>query len=348
MKNTSVKKLANESVKESTTGRGIYYRLITLWVLCEAMLGGIIHAAKIPVSGLIVGSGAVICICLIAYYVPAKGAIMKATLMVAVFKMVLSPQAPPMAYLAVFFQGVMGELLFWRQKLYRISCLLLGLIALVESGLQRIFVLTIIYGNSFWKAINDFLNQLTGQKEFTNYSLLAGVAYVVLHVFMGFVIGWWAGIIPQRVLKWKNQFAITAETSEEDNILPGKRKKKTWMKKGVFIIWIILILLYFQSYFALGDPIFPSSLPLQILIRSVIIVLAWYFVVSPLLSYLLKNWLQKKQLTAKKDIQQIATLLPHIQQAIVKSWKMSAAQKGMGRFILFSKMVLTRVLLYEE
>ncbi|HEY6503012.1 MAG TPA: hypothetical protein VIZ28_03470, partial [Chitinophagaceae bacterium] len=90
----------------------IYYRLIALWVLNEAMLGGIIHGLKIPVSGLIVGGAAVICICLIAWYVPKKGAIIKATIIVAIFKMMLSPQAPPPAYMAVFFQGLMGELLF--------------------------------------------------------------------------------------------------------------------------------------------------------------------------------------------------------------------------------------------
>jgi hypothetical protein len=54
--------------QQETTGidKLIYYRLIALWVLCEAMLGGIIHGFKIPVSGLIVGSFAVVCNCLIA------------------------------------------------------------------------------------------------------------------------------------------------------------------------------------------------------------------------------------------------------------------------------------------
>ena len=48
----------------------IYYRLIALWVLCEAMPGGINHGFKISVPGLTAGSCAVICICLIVYYVP--------------------------------------------------------------------------------------------------------------------------------------------------------------------------------------------------------------------------------------------------------------------------------------
>src|SRR5258706_9095264 len=140
----------------------IYYRLIALWVLCEAMLGGIIHGFKIPVSGLIVGSCAVICICLIAYYVPAKGTIIKATIIVAIFKMMLSPQAPPPAYIAVFFQGLMGELLFWEKRFFRLFCVVLALLAMVESAFQRVVSITIIYGNDFWTAVNGFLKKLTG------------------------------------------------------------------------------------------------------------------------------------------------------------------------------------------
>jgi hypothetical protein len=117
----------------------IYFRLIGLWILCEAVLGGIIHGLRIPVSGLIVGSSAVVCICLIAWYNPLKGTILKATIIVAIFKMMLSPQAPPTAYVAVFFQGILGEAIFWKRRLYTVSCILFGALALIESGLQRIW-----------------------------------------------------------------------------------------------------------------------------------------------------------------------------------------------------------------
>ena len=178
----------NTTISYSSSGVGaIYYRLIALWVLCEAMLGGIIHGLKIPVSGLIIGSCAVLCISLIAWYVPNKGAIIKATLVVAIFKMMLSPQAPPPAYIAVFFQGTLGELLFFRnRKFYSLSCIILALLALLESGLQRILVLTIVYGNDLWTVINNFINGLTKQKTTTNYSQLIAGGYVLLHC-------WWAG-----------------------------------------------------------------------------------------------------------------------------------------------------------
>ena len=126
----------------------IYYRLIALWVLCEAVLGGMMHAVKIPFTGIVVSSAAVICISLIAYYVPVKGAILKATIIVAIFKLMLSPHTPPTAYVAVFFQGLMGQILFFNLRFFRLSCILLAVLALVESPIQRIIVVTVLYGDN--------------------------------------------------------------------------------------------------------------------------------------------------------------------------------------------------------
>jgi hypothetical protein len=334
------------NLQVATINKQVYYRLVALWILCEAMLGGIIHALRIPVSGLIVGSAAVVCICLIAFYVPGKAVIIKATIIVVIFKMMLSPQAPVLAYLAVFFQGAMGELLFWNKKFYRLSCLLLGVIALLESGLQRIIVLTIVYGNNFWKAINDFIINLAGQKAFTNYSLYIAVTYIALHVLTGLIVGWWAGIIPTRVLNWHNKYQnVFVKTGKrEETILLKSNKKKKRFKKAVFIIWIILLLLYLQSHFKIGDPILSPRLSVQILIRSIIIILAWYFAIGPLLSRGLKKWLEKKQSASREEIIEITRLLPSIKTAMNESWKASSSTKGIRKIFLCCKLILVYIL----
>jgi len=273
-------------VKNSPLGvRGIYYRLIALWVLFEAMLGGIIHGLKIPISGLFVGGSAVICICLIAWYVPQRGAIIKATIIVAIFKMMLSPQAPPPAYIAVFFQGFLGELLFFRnRKFYQFSCILLAVLSLLESGLQRILVLTIVYGNDLWKVINDFINGLTKQKISTNYSLLIGTAYISLHLLTGILVGLLASVLPKRIEKWSKQKELLIELKEgELTILPATVKKRKRLKTALFIVWIILVGLYAQSYFNIGKPLLPTYIALKIVVRSFIIVLSWIFLIGPLL-----------------------------------------------------------------
>ncbi len=328
----------------SLAGKSIYYRLIALWVLCEAMLGGIIHGFKIPVSGLVVGSCAIVCICLIAWYIPTKGAIIKATIIVAVFKMMLSPQAPPPAYIAVFFQGLLGELLFWNKRFFKLSCILLAVLGLLESGLQRILVLTIVYGNDLWKVINNFINGLTKQKVTTNYSLWIGAGYVALHFITGIFVGWWASILPKQVEKWQQQKKYRIIIEEATTFSPAVKKKRKRLKTALLITWFLLIALYVQSYFKIGTPLLPSHISLKILLRSLIIVFGWIFIIGPLLKQALHWWLQKKQAQSQQDIQEVLKLLPQTQQLIAKSWKQSSVNKGWSRINAWSKMVLTNAL----
>lgn len=322
----------------------LYYRLIALWVLCEAMLGGVIHGLRIPVSGLIVGSSAVICISLIAWYVPQKGAILKATIVVAIFKMMLSPHASFPAYIAVLFQGALGEILFWKRNHYRLSCFILAVLALLESGLQRILVLTIIYGNDLWVVINDFVNGLTKQVRRTNYSMWIVSVYVGLHLVTGIIIGWFTGSLPARINKlkdreeWKLQGAIHGE---EVGMLSKRRKKR---KLWLWSIWAVLTVLYFQSEFSVGTPLLPSNLIIGILLRSFIIVVSWILIVSPLLNQVLHNWLTKKQVKWKDEVMAVNSILPSMRSLVTASWKLSGANKRLARLRVFTGILLVNML----
>lgn len=160
------------------------------------------HAGRIPFAGIVVSSAAVICISLTAYYVPIKGAILRATIIVAIFKMMISPHTPPTAYIAVFFQGMMGQLLFYNPRFFRLSCILLAVFALVESAIQQILVLSVLYGNNFWKAMNDFVSNLAGKTSATNYSMAVAMGYLMMHVFIGMIVGVFAGSIVWQSTSW--------------------------------------------------------------------------------------------------------------------------------------------------
>jgi nucleoside-triphosphatase THEP1/ABC-type thiamin/hydroxymethylpyrimidine transport system permease subunit len=322
----------------------LYYRLIAIWVICEAMLGGIIHGFRIPVSGLVVGSCAVICICLIAWYVPQKGAIIKATIVVAVFKMMLSPQAPPTAYIAVFFQGLLGELLFNQRKFFRLSCMLLAVLALLESGLQRILVLTIVYGNDLWKVINDFINGLTKQKQTTNYSLWIGSIYVFLHLVTGLVVGWWASILPKKIAAWREDEGTGLIPPTATSFTPIAVNKRKRRRMGIFIIWILLTGLYIQSYYRIGTPLLPYHTSMKILLRSLIIIIGWIVIVGPLLTQILHRWLEKRKDRSKTEVAAVLELLPSTKALLAQCWKQSSGQKGLKRFRSFLQSSLVNTL----
>jgi hypothetical protein len=332
----------------STTSSLIYYRLIALWVLCEALLGSIIFTFRIPVSGLIIGSCAVVCISLIAWFIPAKGAIIKATLIVAIFKMMLTPQAPPPAYIAVFFQGLLGELLFWNRKQFRFFCVVLAVVAMIESAFQRIISITIIYGNDFWTAVNQFIKKLTGSEQLTDYSYFIILGYALLHLIAGLLVGVWTGFLPKRILRMRElQTKYNVESADSEISVPRKKRKKA-IRLVLFIIWILFLGIYIQSFFKIGVPLLPSAMVLRILIRSVIIVLTWYFLLSPLLKKLLHKWLQQKKQQSAEQVQQVFNLLPSTQGLILRSWQLAAERKGIQRIILCSKIILANTFYKAE
>lgn len=327
----------------------VYYRLITLWILCEAMLGGILHGAKIPATGLLVGSCAVICISLIAYYAPAKGSILKATLIVAIFKMMLSPQATPPAYFAVFFQGLLGEALFWHRKQYPLSCLLFGVVVLLESGIQRIVILTMVYSNDLWQTINTFINSLTGQTTLTNYSFFFAAGYVLSHIIMGVFVGFWIGKFPQKIRTWtviNKDFLLTTNINNEKNVEINSSKKKK-LKNGTMVIWLVLLLLYVQSVSNIGPPLIPGNIAIRILIRSLLIILTYYFVVGPLLIGVMNKWLKSKKIKEHELIQTIQQYLPDTKELVAKSWQLAAKKTGIKRILFCGEIILFNTLSYD-
>lgn len=321
----------------------IYYRLIALWVICEAFIGGIIHGMKIPVSGLLVGSCAVLIICQLAFHVPIKGAIIKATIIVTVFKLMLSPQSPPAAYIAVLFQGFVGELLFSNKKFFRASCILLGFLALFESAVQRIIVLMIVYGNDFWHAVNEFIRRLFNETVLSNYSLYLAIGYIILHSIVGIFVGWFAGMLCIRSGKWQNinkEYIFESIIPESEFSIDKKSETNPKLKTIFILCWILLAILLLQPLFSKSNAIIPLHISLKIFLRSVFIILSWYLLISPLLLGLMKKWLHKEESKLRKDILEILQILPSTKFLLSKSWKYSASKTGIKRIVFFIKIVL--------
>jgi hypothetical protein len=140
---------------------GIVYRIAGLWAFSEAFMGGILHGFKIPFAGLFLSLIAAICMSLIAVSDKNKGLILKVTLAVIAVKFMLSPHTPPMAYVAVLIQGVVGELFFLSRRAIKPAAFLLTMFCLLYSAFQHLFVLTVIFGKNFWAALDVFLNGIT-------------------------------------------------------------------------------------------------------------------------------------------------------------------------------------------
>jgi hypothetical protein len=320
-----------------------YYRLVALWVLCEALLGGIIHGLKLPISGLLVGSASVTIICLIGYYVPNKSSILKATITVAVFKMMMSPHSPPTAYLAVFFQGIVGQLLFLQKRWYKFNCMLLAVLALFESAVQRILVLLLLYGQTFWKAVDAFIQKVTGSNFINHYSLYLSLAYICMHLVVGVLLGWVVGLLPKRIEQWRtNTNSISITNQHKDTLANTKRKKQKW---GLLALWLLLAILYIQQLLPFGKPLLTADTVLAIFLRSVLILLSWYILFKPVVTYMLHKWLTKKRVQEQATIQQVQQLLPSVKELVKQSWLYASKQHtGWKKYRFFCRLLIVNII----
>lgn len=331
---------------ETEYNKQVYYRLIALWVICEAFAGGIMHAAKLPFSGLIVSSLAVTCIILIGYYIPTRSGIIKATVIVAIFKLMLSPHSPPTAYIAVFFQGLIGQLLISKHRYFNFAAIILAVLSLVESAIQRILVLVIVYGNDLWKAINLFIQKLTKEKDPTNYSFIIAVSYILLHAVIGIFVGIYAARLAKGSSGWKNMYPdlIIDKNELKSEIGIKKQHSRNKIKKLFAFTWIVLLAFYIQSYLDPTKAFIPSGIVINIILRSVLIMLSWFLILSPLLMMVLKRLLRSQQLQNKQEINEVMLLLPQTRYIFKRSFILSENKKGLARIKLFFKILLINIL----
>ena len=311
----------------------IINRLTALWGLNEAGLGGIMHAIKSPFTGIFVGGIAIILIAMIAYHADNKiKAILKATSIVLIIKALASPHAPFPAYLAVGFQGIMGAALFGIIPSYRLAALILGIIGLTESALQKIIAVTLIYGNSLWESIDLFSNSifqefgLTTSGQNFHISIILISLYLGLYLLAGFVIGYLAGSMPAELKRTLTQhteilsqkLSVLNQSAWPAVVTPRPFWKRTAFRISVVLVAIMIILT------VLNPQVKGISQAIYVLIRTCVIISFWYFAAAPLLNKLLTRFLSRKKQKYTSEVEQIVFLLPHLRGAAVIIWNDSA------------------------
>jgi hypothetical protein len=332
-------------------------KITVLWAFSEAALGGILHALKIPFTGLFIGGSAVIFISLIAYFSDSRRVIFESTVKVILVKFVVSPYSPINAYLAVMLQSVLGYLLFFR-GFNKFSPIVLGLLSLLFSAFQKLIILTIVFGMTLWESIDIFfefvVNKIIPNSDLINQvsiSYLIVGAYVTSHIVGGLLAGWYASSLPARLTKHSEDkiFTMNNEINDFLNSTSKKKRKRKWWQKpssiAVFIFSLLLILISFL--FEEVDKGIAIRV-ITMLGRSVLIIVIWYYFISPLLLKFVNNLLSKKRKKQAEEIENIVQLFPSIKSIIKYSWSNTQINRGVKRIIIFIDSVLINYLLFER
>ncbi|WP_299110855.1 hypothetical protein [uncultured Winogradskyella sp.] len=310
-------------------------RLTALWALNESGLGGFLHVFNTPFTGLVVGGIAILLISLIAYYAEHKWqAILKALVVVLIIKMAVSPYSPFGAYVAVSFQAIFGALLLSKFSWKSATVIVLGIVTFLESALQKLLILTIVYGTELWEAIN--LYGLWVQKKLNFISETSTATFLIcLYLIVYGVCGLLVGIFIKEIIK------IISEKQEADFYLESvvdtseSGKKKMGFKTKVIWMWLITIAIIVLAFSFFGGHLFEWQKGIYILLRSFLILMLWYLILGPFILKLMRNYLSKKESQYKADISSTMGLFPYFRKILSYTWKKTKHLKGYKRFKYF-------------
>ncbi len=284
--------------------------ITALWAFAECALGGIMHAFKLPFTGFFVGGFAVLCIGLLAHLSGNNAAIiLRSTLLVILVKALVSPYSPPTAYLAVGFQGVSGALLLGYVRPHALAAYLFGLLALLESALQKILVLLLFFGKPLFDSIDLFFKDVLknfGLQNTVSGSSIAVGAYIGLYCIWGLVLGYCILKLPARLDEKTVEYTSVPIVPVEAVDDPSKRKKNRWL-------FPVLVLAFIVATFLLaGGKGTGGQKALYAVLRTAAVLTGWFFIVLPLVRSLFHRWAKKRSAVEQSSLQQILEVLPDL------------------------------------
>lgn len=313
----------------------IIHKLTALWALNESGLGGFLHVFNTPFTGLIVGGIAILLISLIGYYAENKWqVILKALLIVLIIKMAVSPYSPFGAYAAVSFQALFGALLFTKFSWKGATLMVLGIVTFLESAVQKIFILTVVYGNGLWEAIDIYGAWVQKKMEFVSETSTTSVLITIYLLVYG-ICGLLAGVFI------KSMIIIIANKKEVDfyikpnTLYLDKTTSKVSFKTKVIWVWLITVAIIVLAFSLFGGDLLGWKKGVYIMLRSFFILMLWYLIIGPLLLKLVRKYLIKKESQYEEDITNAMDLFPYFRQIILYTLKETKDLKGYTRFKYF-------------
>ncbi len=320
-------------------------RLTALWAFAESGLGGVLHALQIPFTGLVVGGLAVIIITLIARLSNnIFKQIFKSLIVVLIVKIAISPYTPFPAYIAVSFQAIIGAILYSLMNVNFITVLLLSLLAMIESAIQKLLVLTLFFGKSLWNAINGFTDFVTKQMHYRSVNGTNIVIAIYLAIYI--VGGVFVAILAMRTIhNFSNQKVMPFIEIEDSVNAISKTKKR---KKQLFFIFGMLCLISLSLLFLSNNNINQYVSLLKIFCWTITIIFLWYWVITPLFTRFILFLLKKNTIKYSRDVEEVISVLPDLRKISIAAWQSAKFKKGFAKVTEFLSNLIQWSLIYTK
>ncbi|MBP7831175.1 MAG: hypothetical protein KA248_14805 [Kiritimatiellae bacterium] len=323
-------------------------RLTALWALNEAGLGGLIHALKVPFTGIVVGSTAVVLIALIAHFSERKAAaLLKATVIVLLVKAAASPHTPMPAYAAVAFQGLAGALLFGYLPAPRLAAMILGLLALWQGAVQKLVVMTLLYGAPLWDSVDAvgrwIIGKLGGGPGALSPTGWVLTLYLGYYTLGGLVTGGLAGAIPREIDRALKEVPPPEPAAPAAPDLSAGPAAKPWWHRTPFRAGLVLVaLLISVTLISPGGGGLARGM--NVLLRAALVIVIWMLAVRPIVRWGLARFQKREQGLYGADVARTMNQLPGLRRAAAAAWAQSGDRRGLRRWKRFLVQLVVRAL----
>jgi hypothetical protein len=234
--NEPINQSTNEPINQSTNEpiNQINARLTALWALGEAG-GGLLGMFKLPLSGLIVTSFAVMVISLLCFYnKSAAKPLLKSWLVVMAIKFAFHPLGSPLAYFSLTFQVLFVCFCFRFFEKRKMATVVAAVGCLLQSALMQLFLVhKKVMEYDFWHGANQFKMSHIADRFILNMvqdSSFLMVLYLGLFIFVGFLTSWIAYNLPNNIANASLNLHRLAPL-EKPELDPKKQARKERKKK---------------------------------------------------------------------------------------------------------------------
>jgi hypothetical protein len=240
---------------------------------------------------------------------------------------------------------LLGELFFSSKRFRKILIPAFSIFIQFITAVQKILIVTILFGQNFWITVDDFVNSILNQFgiiEKFEFSQLIVITYISIHVLAGLLLG----LFILKLVKNLNNAEPDAgkriiEFRKSEIAINQTAHRKHWFQKpsGIVILMFFLIALglsFFLPEWVKGDAV---DIILMV-IRAMIIIMLWFFLVSPLLRRLLSKIITKQRIKHLSEIEDILQLFPLLKQVVTFSWNDSKGFRGIKKIKNFIFLVI--------
>ncbi len=316
-------------------------RLTALWAVTEVSLGGLMHALRIPFSGLFVGSTALLCLFLMTRHTRRPADLVRALAVVALVKALGSPQASPFAYVAMAVQTLCCLPLTGRLGRSKAAVALFLGLAAMYSPFQRLLVIWITLGSEGTEAVLQWAHGVAGSLGLPDTSLWIALAvYFGLYLAASCVVvalawRWMSGLPDDEQLKKAWASRVKERAAET-----GAMEPRPWLKGGATLT--LLASGAVLAWASLSDSSWAT-----LFWRPTLVVVAWVALVRPALVWWLQRQARRHRRRHEGLLQSIWNLFPALRRLVAFSWHWSGAVAWWRRPAHFLTAVFT-VLMFSR